>query len=154
MEEMIYGKDSKCEILHRGQYKGYSFLILSYGTHPCAYVRVPKHHRFYQKHYDAIDINCHGGLTYAGTSVIGKTPVSMILIEQDGWWIGWDYAHCNDYAGYYKLLPEHMQANHTKDKKWTTQEIYEEVMNVIDQTRQGFFTRIFKKIIGKLKLTF
>lgn len=42
----------------------------------------------------------------------------------DGWFIGWDYAHYGDYAGYEELLPPKIRVG---GKKWSTQEIYQEI---------------------------
>lgn len=56
--------------------------------HRCGYVGIPKGHVLYGKDYDAIDIDVHGGLTYAGN---GNYPV-----ESDLWWIGFDCAHIGD----------------------------------------------------------
>ena len=50
------------------------------------YVRIPKAHPFYQKGYDDIPIDCHGGLTYAGE-----------LEYDDDFYIGFDTAHFGDY---------------------------------------------------------
>ena len=52
-------------VLHKGNWKGYDFFILSIGTHPTAYVRIPKEHKYYRKHYDRINIDCHYGLTFS-----------------------------------------------------------------------------------------
>lgn len=49
------------------------------------YVRVPTGHPCHGKHYDDIDINAHGGLTFSGDK------------KRDGdYWIGFDCAHIND----------------------------------------------------------
>lgn len=41
MIEMIYKRATQ-ELLYQGEYKGYRFFIVSYGTHPCAYVENKK----------------------------------------------------------------------------------------------------------------
>ena len=55
----------------------------------CGYVRVPPTHPLHGKHYDAIDVAVHGGLTFAE-----EEP----CVEEDGkgWWIGFDCAHLGD----------------------------------------------------------
>jgi hypothetical protein len=45
------------------------------------YVLLPDNHPFYGKDYDEIDVDAHGGITYA---------------DEDGW-IGFDTAHAFDY---------------------------------------------------------
>ena len=119
MKEMVYSKMRNVEILDRGMYKDYDYVILSLGTHPCAYVRIPEDHPYYGEDYDNCDIDCHGGLTY-GNSYL-RTSYDT---QEDGWWIGWDYAHCDDYCG-----------DMTCDcgVKHTTKEIQQECFSVIEQ---------------------
>ena len=121
MEQMNYTKERLCKVLHKGEFKGFKFAIVSYGVHPCCYVFLPKKHKYYGKSYNEIDIVCHGGLTYSDKELIFNPLVN------DDWIIGWDYAHCNDYMGYYG-------ADIFKNsKKWTTEELFEEVKQVIEQ---------------------
>lgn len=129
MKELVYKyneKDigSEREILHNGTYRGYNFFIVYMGIHPCAYVEVPKGHPWYRLEYQEIEdkIYCHGGLTYSDN-------LSLTLKEEtDRWFFGWDYGHAGDYESY----NEHFNC-FLNDKKWTTEEIYEEVKDVIDQ---------------------
>ena len=136
---MIYGtKRTDGEILCSGEYEGYRYYIISYGVHPCAYVEVEMSHPWFAKdYYDKVNdngespcdiIECHGGLTYAGS-------FSWIVGHEDGndrWFFGWDYAHAGDYIGYeqmWGLVSEN-------DKKWTTEEIKREVEFVIHQLKR------------------
>lgn len=121
MEQMNYTKERLCKVLHKGEFKGFKFAIVSYGTHPCCYVFLPKEHKYYGKSYDEIDIDCHGGLTYSDEELIFNP-----LVYND-WVIGWDYAHYNDYMGYYG------SDSFENSKKWTTEELFEEVKQVIEQ---------------------
>jgi hypothetical protein len=51
--------------------------------HRCGYVSVPAEHPMYEKHYDDVAVDVHGGLTYAD--------------RHDGsWWLGYDCAHLGD----------------------------------------------------------
>lgn len=120
MKEMVYKTMDEImgeipnEILELNEYKGYEYKIVSYGTHPCAYIYIPKGHKLYQKEYDDnffIKINCHGGFTYS-------------QMENSKWVVGWDYAHYYDYSG---LIP------YRNGKKWTTKEIQDEVKEVINR---------------------
>lgn len=122
MKEMIYRDNEFPIVLDKGNINGFSWFILSLGRHPTAYVGIPKGHKFFGKFYDDINIGCHGGLTFCGDD-FGFNPIKI----KDIWWIGWDYAHAGDYMGYHK--------EETRTKKWTTEEIKEEVMNVIKQLR-------------------
>lgn len=54
----------------------------------CGYVGVSPGHRYYNIHYREInDIDVHEGLTFSGMH--GETKL---------WWLGFDCAHCMDYA--------------------------------------------------------
>ena len=123
MKEMIYQAKNKCEVLFSGKYKNYDFYIMNLGTHPTSYVDV-KNTKYRYKHYDNIDILVHGGLTYSDDHL----NISDEVVN--GWFIGWDYAHCDDYYGYEEALPFELRTN---GKKWTTEEIFEDVKSVIKQ---------------------
>lgn len=127
MKEMIYQAERKIEVLDTGTCLGFFYWILNLGTHPTAYVKIPESHKYYQKDYDDIDIQAHGGLTYARDYLyISKNQ------KLEGWFVGWDYAHCHDYAGYEEKLPEELRLK-PSGKKWTTEEIREEVYKVCEQ---------------------
>lgn len=116
IKEMIYEAYRKeADILYDGCYRDYRFLVVSYGTHPCGYVELKEGQKYYGfEVYDDIDVDVHGGLTWAG-------KLSFI----DGWFIGWDYAHYEDFCGY--------DDEREGSKKWTTQEIIDECKHAIDQ---------------------
>ena len=127
IKEMEYGKERKTELLCKDKYKNYNYYVLNLGTHPTAYIEIPKEDKLYGKSYDEIyrigcDIDVNGGLTYSNNELMG--------ISSDNWFIGWDYAHCGDYCGYEETMPESIR---TYGKKWTTKEIIEECKNAIDQ---------------------
>lgn len=123
MYPMIYEdhlKD-KPDILVEGTFKGYQFWILSYGTHPCAYVELPPKHPYYGKkieEYFELPLDVHGGITFARDRLWNLAKDTSI--------IGWDYAHCEDYMPCLKELAPNL-------KKWTTNEIYEEIEDCINQ---------------------
>ena len=121
MKKMNYQKTRNIEILHKGNHKGFDFFIASLGTHPCSYVKIPKKHKYYNKYYDKIEINCHGGLTFASDDFMFNP-----IVVEDSWWIGWDYAHFRDFVGF-------MENDGNHEKKWTTEEIFEEIKEVIKQ---------------------
>ena len=117
-KEMVYEYTGKYEILFSGNYEGYNFYIISIGgNHPCAYVEI-KEHVDYSELEDIIE--CHWGLTFSGS-------LNHILSNDNRWFIGWNYAHWGDYT---TLCHDRL------DKKWTTDEIYEEVKNVIKQLKE------------------
>lgn len=125
IKEMKYVTKYTKEILCEDEYKGYHFIIISYGSHPCAYVKIPNHHPYYNKYYGDLDIEVHGGLTYGG--MLNHIPG----YEQNktNWFIGWDYAHAGDY--YAGLLDSPYV--HSHDKKWSVHEIISEIQFVIKQ---------------------
>lgn len=132
IKPMIYQTERKCELLYKGTHKNYNYYILNLGTHPTAYIEIPKGTKLYGKDYheiyDICDIDVHGGLTYSASDLIGE--------KDNSWFIGWDYAHVGDYMGYYADMKEwglnsiNLLAD---DKKWTTEEIIEECKSAIEQ---------------------
>lgn len=125
MRDMVYSKESKREVLDTGYCLGFLYYIMNLGTHPTAYIKIPKEHKYYGKDMEAIDIYVNGGVTYSkeGLSISENQRI-------DGWFIGWDYAHYGDYTGFDLMLPEQYKNG---GKKWTTQEIYEEVRDACYQ---------------------
>ena len=102
-----------------GEYRGISYYVLSFGTHPCAYVDIAP---IGSMGINPDDIVCHGGVTY--------TNYRLATVEHEGSFIGWDYAHYTDYDGYLGAMHNPV---FELAKKWTTEEIVAECMNVIDQ---------------------
>lgn len=129
MKKMKYCKDRKIEVLATGHYSGLLYYILNLGTHPTAYIQIPKGHKLYNKDYDDIykevDIDAHGGLTYSRNYLWISESKKI-----EGWFVGWDYAHYGDYTGHQEALPEQIRIG---GKKWTTKEILKEVKEVCYQ---------------------
>ena len=150
MKPMQYIYDPKNpirEILYEGDYEGYHFYIVSYGMHPCAYVEIPNDHPWFERDYMEGDmddyINCHGGVTFTDTlhHVLGEAA------SKGRWFIGWDYGHVGDFEAYYLDDPT-LSKSFLDDKKWTTEEIYEEVKDVINQLNNNM-DKILESIYGK-----
>ena len=81
----------------RFEYKGFPCVVLFQPMgFRCGYVGLPKGNKYYDRDYDGIDVNCHGGLTYARAYLALQT-------DNDTWWIGFDCAHCFDYYDIAKL---------------------------------------------------
>lgn len=127
LKPMIYKDKRETSILGEGVYNDYFWTIISYGTHPCAYVKLPLYHFLFDTDltnwYSPQYIECHGGITYNDSS---------LLDIKTGTWIGWDYNHGSDFNGIY-LADQGLYDSFIKNKKWETEEIYEEVKNVIEQ---------------------
>ena len=136
MEEMIYKRRMmKAEVLSNGEYKGYEYIVLSLGTHPCAYIVLEENDKLYGLHYDTVhdkfDIYCHYGFTYSEDYLkfldFSEKYNAMVQSSiKDKWVVGWDYAHSGDYVGY-------DEDNVLGGKKWSTSEIVSECKEVINQ---------------------
>lgn len=122
MEEMVYKTMREYKILDSGEYLSIPYWIISHGFHPCAYVQVPKDNKFFRKHYDDIDIMVHGGLTFSENHLPQQE-------DTENWYIGWDYNHAGDFSGMAILYSLDM----IEGKKWTTEEIKEDVKKVCNQ---------------------
>ena len=132
--EMVYEerKNRLPIVLSRGIYKGYEYVILSLYSHPTAYILLDENHKWYGKDYFDIPLEVHGGLTYGEKDLGGfleysdKYKCENLTVIRNKWVIGWDYAHYGDYY-YSRFMSE------TNDKKWTTEEILQEVKKAIDE---------------------
>lgn len=66
----------------------------------CGYVFLPKGHKLYGKHYDDVDVEVHGGLTFSEEATHKKT-------EQKFWVFGFDTAHAGDFVyGLGNMIPD------------------------------------------------
>ena len=123
-EDFYSEVNNGARIVSKGEYKKYEYIIVSYGTHPCAYVKVPDTNKFYTEcDEDEVGeyIDAHGGITFAGT---------LNKFDLTGFWIGWDYAHYGDYVGnnVHKSITKCMEG-----KKYSVENIQEECIDVIKQ---------------------
>ena len=101
-----------------GFYRGFHFYILTMGSHPCAYVDVG------HSDFLADEINCHGGITY-GDDILAT-------VSEKSYFIGWDYAHYNDFLAFNDRLAKKYGEPY-RAHKYTISEIVKECANVIDQ---------------------
>ena len=111
----------KPERVADGFYRGFHFYVLTMGSHPCAYVDVG-HSEFL-----ADEIYCHGGITY-GSNKLATVP-------EKSYFIGWDYAHYNDFLVFNDRLAKEYGEPY-RAHKYTLSEIVKECANVIDQIRK------------------
>jgi len=130
IKQMVYHSKRIIDLLYKGKYRRYSYYVMNLGTHPTAYVEISKDNCLYFKSYNEIydmgcDIIVHGGLTYSNKCLLISNDTKL----DNSWFIGWDYAHCNDFTGTDLTYPEFA----TDGKKWTTNEIIKECKNVIEQ---------------------
>lgn len=101
----------------------------------------PKSRRRYKFTYEDVHVDVHGGLTF-GEKVTKKNKNQFAAPFEEGWWIGWDYAHLGDCFWDHdnpKLDELNLEvANHknpffARDKHCTLEEVVEECKDVIDQ---------------------
>lgn len=71
------------------------------GGHRCGYVRVPPTHPMHGKSSDDVDVNVHGGLTFA------KEEPCTEHEDGQGYWFGFDCAHWQDASYDPNNLPQH-----------------------------------------------
>lgn len=73
------------------------------------YVIIPKGHELHGKHYDYIDVEVHGGLTFSELASELKWD-EIDESDKEGWVVGFDTAHFNDSAVNW---PKHMVQKET-----------------------------------------
>ena len=99
-------------------------------------MKLPDTDRFYEKDeseiYSKYHIDCHGGITFTGETLPKSVPEynmaisATIPVYSRGWYIGWDYAHLEDYIEFPMSIIE-------DGKKWTTEEMIADCYDVINQ---------------------
>jgi hypothetical protein len=62
----------------------------------CGYVGVPREHPAYGKDYNDVDVEVHGGLTYANHCQAPICHVPEPGMPDDVFWLGFDCAHAGD----------------------------------------------------------
>jgi hypothetical protein len=90
--------------------------------HLCGYVGLPKKHKYYNKGYDDIPVEVHGGLTFS-EDTLQRQP------EKNLWWIGFDCAHSGDVAHFYFNPPTIREDETYKDMKY----VETEIKSLVDQ---------------------
>lgn len=117
-EPMVYSAtDNSTCVIAEGRYRDLPFIVVN-SMHKwlCAYINVAPTKL---NGSTDVDFGCHGGVTYRNESLLRR--------DEKGWWIGWDYAHWGDYIpSLSKGLFDYFR------RKWTTEEVVEECLNVID----------------------
>lgn len=74
----------------------------------CGYVGVEPGHPDYGRAYDDVDVEVHGGLTYADGCQHGDEATSICHVPEPGkpddvWWFGFDCHHAFDYAPAFEI---------------------------------------------------
>lgn len=128
MKEMKYLYfPTPAEVLYVGKYKGYDCVIISLGTHPCAYVRIPKNHPLFGKDYMKCSFPEGYRVTFSGPSITMAEGVSKQIPE--GYYLGWDYLLGP--TGELCPLPDG-EILTSLLYKYTTDEIYDDCKDFVD----------------------
>ena len=137
-EPMVYTKQPTPEtkeygkLIASGYYNGLNYYVKNIaGMHPTAYIEIPQGHRaynmdFYECIENYVSLNVHWGVTFQE----GYLKTVDDNGDRDHKFIGWDYGHAGDFAGYYIGDKWMEDLNY---KKWTTEEIIAECKDAIDQ---------------------
>lgn len=96
----------------------------------CGYVGVSKGHPAFEEHYDAVDVDVHGGLTFSNHCRPSEKEHGICHVVEKGeddkvWWLGFDCAHCGDYSpSYGDLLPKSVgfPGEHYRDMEYVKRE--------------------------------
>lgn len=79
-------QDRRVQVMHSGEHKGFRYQVKAMPMgHLCGYVEFDASHDWYNRHYDEIRADVHGGLTYAEW---GENDVVWVL--------GFDCNHMGD----------------------------------------------------------
>jgi hypothetical protein len=78
--------------LEKGEHRGFEWEIVHNGRgNRCGYIRVMPDHPWFEKDYNDVNVDVHGGITFAA---FGKEcPTHGAVAE---WWVGFDCAHAGD----------------------------------------------------------
>lgn len=117
LAEMVYGDERKTTVLAKGTYREYDVLVLSYGTHPCCYIKLEEGNKYYGKDYNDIPVDCHYGLTFGEKTKSDDANGAF----GNAFWIGWDYAHLGDQTGGF-----------FGGRKYTTDELIDDLKFAVD----------------------
>ena len=124
IKEMVYKPKKELELLAEGEHNGYEYFVLSFGTHPCAYIKL---------HDDdsadkAENLDVHGGVTY------NRDYLRLNDERIEGKIIGWDYAHWNDYMGWDAYMGnDYSLYAGCQGHIHTTKEMIEDCIDAIDK---------------------
>ena len=80
------------DILAKGEHQGLEWMVIHNGSgYRCGYVRIPAGHPWHGKGYHDLNVEVHGGITFAEPDVPCDAPG-----PDTDWWLGFDCAHTFD----------------------------------------------------------
>jgi hypothetical protein len=84
--------DRPDDVLAKGEHLGLQWVVVNNGMgYRCGYVRVPLGHPWHGKSHNDLNVEVHGGLTFAEADVPCDAPGA-----DTDWWLGFDCAHAFD----------------------------------------------------------
>jgi hypothetical protein len=101
----------------------------------CGYVRVPPGHAMHGRNYDNVDVEVHGGLTFAEEEPCAHE-------DGQGWWFGFDCAHAGDASidlsvdpitlspGAARIRAVHVEFPVYDERFWTQEEVEQETRSL------------------------
>lgn len=125
---MVNLYDEKIGIVRKGTYKKIDYYILNGYVCPCAYIVLPKYTQQLKSKVLPLQLNLmvNGGITYHENhlKLRNKTGKTRSLVTDENVY-GWDYGHYTDYIPRMPLL-------YSNAKKWTLDEIRQEIKRAIN----------------------
>lgn len=98
----------------------------------CGYVAVPSGHPDWGKEEEEIDVDVHGGLTFAKQG--GLDPRWE---NKNFWWFGFDCGHAFDFIpGIFARLPPELKKREPEEHEWTVEEVFSETNKLAKQLYQ------------------
>lgn len=113
--------------LESGETRGFEYEIVhNEMAYRCGYIKVLPGHPWFGVHYDSIEADVHGGLTYSdyGVACAGEHD------EKAEWWVGFDCAHGGD-------APDPTLVHKTQDPEGT-QRYIDIITGVHEETNARF----------------
>jgi len=118
----------------------------------CGYVALSPGHPYFEKPYCDVDVNVHGGLTYADHCCGDICHVPKKGETDNVWWLGFDCAHAFDCSprlyAYTNAVFGKPPAFLGQGHYWTCQEVREEVESLAKQFSQVTSDRQTARLIN------
>lgn len=124
-------------------------IIGTYMGHRCGYLAIPQGHELYGKHYDDIDVEVHGGLTFSAESDTNEIYYPAKTNEKV-WWIGFDCAHFGDGKDY-TLIENIIARIDDEEAKQDALNTYHMIRRIEERYPDGFEPRTTEYVENELR---